>query len=188
MGGPSYAAWSTPAPPRAATARRPSSSPCPCSASTKRPSPPAAGWSSRALAQGVHGVHLARARDPEGVKRFVQAARYPIHKQATDTLGVGLRGWGSHTYAAWVWGLSVPEYLQKADVWPLNPEGEIMLGVKLEDQEALDSAAETLSVPGPGLCRARTAGPGAVVRLPGRPGRPAVAAGGRRLPATWCWS
>ena len=43
----SCAAWSTPAPPRAATARRPSSSPCPCSASTKRPSPPAAGWSSR---------------------------------------------------------------------------------------------------------------------------------------------
>ena len=109
----------------------------------------AGGWMvQQALAQGVHGVHLARARDPEGVKRFVQAARYPIHKQATDTLGVGLRGWGSHTYAAWVWGLSVPEYLQKADVWPLNPEGEIMLGVKLEDQEALDNAAETLSVPG----------------------------------------
>lgn len=109
----------------------------------------AGGWMvQQALAQGVHGVHLARARDPEGVKRFVQAARYPIHKQATDTLGVGLRGWGSHTYAAWVWGLSVPEYLQKADVWPLNPEGEIMLGVKLEDQEALDDAAETLSVPG----------------------------------------
>ena len=109
----------------------------------------AGGWMvQQALAQGVHGVHLARARDPEGVKRFVQAARYPIHKQATDTLGVGLRGWGSHTYAAWVWGLSVPEYLRKADVWPLNPEGEIMLGVKLEDQEALDNAAETLSVPG----------------------------------------
>ena len=58
-------------------------------------------------------------------------------------MGVGLRGWGSQTYAAWVWGLSVPDYLQKADVWPLNPEGEIVLGVKLEDQEALDRAAET---------------------------------------------
>ena len=109
----------------------------------------AGGWMvQQALAQGVHGVHLARARDPEGVKRFVQAARYPIHKQAIDTLGVGLRGWGSHTFAAWVWGLNAQEYLQKADVWPLNPEGEIMLGVKLEDQQALDRAAETLSVPG----------------------------------------
>ena len=45
--------------------------------------------------RSVHGVHLARARDPEGVKRFVQAARYPIHKQAIDITGVGLRGWGS---------------------------------------------------------------------------------------------
>ena len=109
----------------------------------------AGGWMvQQALAQGVHGVHLARARDPEGVKRFVQAARYPIHKQAIDIVGVGLRGWGSHTFAAWVWGLNAQEYLQKADVWPLNPQGEIMLGVKLEDQQALDRAAETLSVPG----------------------------------------
>ena len=109
----------------------------------------AGGWMvQQALAQGVHGVHLARARDPEGVKRFVQAARYPIHKQAVDVIGEGLRGWGSHTFAAWVWGLNAQEYLQKADVWPLNPEGEIMLGVKLEDQQALDRAAETLSVPG----------------------------------------
>ncbi len=109
----------------------------------------AGGWMvQQALAQGVHGVHLARARDPEGVKRFVQAARYPIHKQAVDVVGEGLRGWGSHTFAAWVWGLNAQEYLQKADVWPLNPEGEIMLGVKLEDQQALDRAAETLSVPG----------------------------------------
>ena len=109
----------------------------------------AGGWMvQQALAQGVHGVHLARARDPEGVKRFVQAARYPIHKQAIDVVCEGLRGWGSHTFAAWVWGLSTQEYLQKADVWPLNPEGEIMLGVKLEDQQALDRAAETLSVPG----------------------------------------
>ena len=109
----------------------------------------AGGWMvQQALAQGVHGVHLARARDAEGVKRFVQAARYPIHKQAVDVVGEGLRGWGSHTFAAWVWGLNAQEYLQKADVWPLNPEGEIMLGVKLEDQQALDRGAETLSVPG----------------------------------------
>ncbi len=113
------------------------------------PTVTAGGWMvQQALAQGVHGVHLARARDPEGVKRFVQAARYPIHKQAIDIVGEGLRGWGSQTFAAWVWGLSTQEYLQKADVWPLNPEGEIMLGVKLEDQLALDRAAETLSVPG----------------------------------------
>lgn len=102
----------------------------------------------QALAQGVHGVHLARARDPEAVKRYVQAARYPIHKQAVDIVGEGLRGWGSQKFAAWVWGISSREYLKRADVWPLNPEGEIMLGVKIEDRFALEYAEQTLAVPG----------------------------------------
>ncbi|MDQ7065091.1 MAG: aldolase/citrate lyase family protein [candidate division KSB1 bacterium] len=104
----------------------------------------------QALAQGIHGIHLARARDPKAVKAFVRAARYPIHKQAIDVLGEGLRGWGSHKFAAWVWGVSEKEYLQKADVWPLNPQGEIMLGVKIEDRHALANAEKTLAVPG--LC------------------------------------
>lgn len=104
----------------------------------------------QALAQGVHGVHLARARDPQAVKRFVQCVRYPIHEQAVDIIGKGYRGWGSHKFAAWVWGIEEQEYLKKADVWPLNPEGEIMLGVKLEDTEALANAEETLKIPG--LC------------------------------------
>lgn len=109
----------------------------------------AGGWMvEQALAQGVHGVHLARARDSEAVKRFVQAARYPIHKQQIDVLGEGLRGWGSHIFAAWVWGLEREEYLKKADVWPLNPDGEVMLGVKIEDQQALANVATTLAVPG----------------------------------------
>jgi len=102
----------------------------------------------QALAQGVHGLHLGRARDPEAVKRYVQAARYPIHKQAVETLGEGVRGWGSQMFAAWVWGIDSKEYLKKADVWPLNPEGELMLGIKIEDQYALQHAEVTLAVPG----------------------------------------
>jgi 4-hydroxy-2-oxoheptanedioate aldolase len=102
----------------------------------------------QALAQGVHGIHLGRARDPGAVKRFVQAARYPVHKQATDLLGEGLRGWGSQMFAAWVWGIEPKEYLIKADVWPLNPEGELMLGLKIEDRLALENVEQTLAVPG----------------------------------------
>lgn len=109
----------------------------------------AGGWMiEQTLAQGVHGVHLARARDPEAVKRYVQAARYPIHKQRVDSLGEGWRGWGSQNFAAWVWGLDSRDYLKRADVWPLNPDGEIMLGVKIEDQFAVAAADRTLAVPG----------------------------------------
>jgi len=107
------------------------------------------GWMvQQALAQGVHGVHLARARDPEAVKRFIQAARYPHHKQAQDIVGEGLRGWGSHKFAATIWGITEKEYLQRADVWPLNPDGEIMLGLKIEDQQALKNAEKSIALPG----------------------------------------
>jgi 4-hydroxy-2-oxoheptanedioate aldolase len=100
------------------------------------------------LAQGVHGVHLVRARDPEAIKRFVQSARYPIHKQAIDIIGEGLRGWGSHKFAANIWGIPEEEYLKKADVWPLNPDGELMLGIKIEDIYALKNTEISAAVPG----------------------------------------
>ncbi len=107
------------------------------------------GWMvQQALAQGVHGVHLARARSAQAAKRFVQAARYSLHKRGIDVAGEGLRGWGSHLFAAWVWGLAPEEYLTKADVWPLNPDGELMLGVKIEDIQALANSAATLAMPG----------------------------------------
>ena len=36
----------------------------------------------------------------------------------------------------------------KADAWPLNPNGELLLGLKLEDKYALANAEENLKVPG----------------------------------------
>ena len=102
----------------------------------------------QALAAGVHGIHIVRARSPAAVKALVQAIRYPIHKQAIDVLGEGLRGWGSQGFAADIWGLDDQEYLRIADVWPLNPEGEIVVGVKIEDPHALENAEATTKVPG----------------------------------------
>src|SRR4030042_1460468 len=102
----------------------------------------------QALAQGVHGVHLCRAQDPEAVKRFVQAARYPFQEKAVSIVGTGVRGWGSQKFAAWVWGIDEKEYLKRADVWPLNPEGELILGLKIEDQFALENVEKSLAIPG----------------------------------------
>lgn len=102
----------------------------------------------QALACGIHGVHLCRARDPEAVRLFVQAVRYPHHKQAVEKIGEGLRGFGSHKFPAEIWGVSEERYFDLADVWPLNSAGEIMLGIKIEDRHALANAERSLRIPG----------------------------------------
>ena len=50
--------------------------------------------------------------------------------------------------AARIWGVTADEYGEKADVWPLNPNGELLLGLKLEDKYALANAEENVKVPG----------------------------------------
>ena len=40
------------------------------------------------------------------------------------------------------------EYGEKADTWPLNPNGELLLGLKLEDKYALENAEANAKIPG----------------------------------------
>ena len=104
------------------------------------------------LAAGVHGVTLCHARDPKAVAEFVRCARFPHHRQGVDggPLEEGLRGNGGQGHASAVWGLTPKEYMRRADVWPLNPEGEVLIGLKLEDRYCLENAAACASVPGVG--------------------------------------
>ena len=104
------------------------------------------------LATGVHGIMLTHADSPGAVRAFVEAARFPIHKQGVDKgINEGRRGAHGTPTAAQIWGVSNEEYLDKADVWPLNPNGELLLGLKLEDKYALANAEENLKIPGIGF-------------------------------------
>jgi len=101
------------------------------------------------LATGVHGILLCHADSPGAVKAFVEAVRFPTHKQGVDQgISEGRRGVHGNTTAARIWGISADQYIDKADVWPLNPNGELLLGLKLEDKYALANAEENLKVPG----------------------------------------
>jgi 4-hydroxy-2-oxoheptanedioate aldolase len=101
------------------------------------------------LATGVHGILLTHADTPGAVRAFVEAVRLPIHKQGLDQgINEGRRGAHGAPTAAQIWGISTEEYLDKADVWPLNPNGELLLGLKLEDKYALANAEQNLKVPG----------------------------------------
>jgi 4-hydroxy-2-oxoheptanedioate aldolase len=101
------------------------------------------------LATGVHGVLLTHADTPGAVRAFVEAIRFPIHKQGIGNgISEGRRGVHGADTASKIWGISRDEYLQKANAWPLNPDGELLLGLKLEDKYALENAEQNLKVPG----------------------------------------
>jgi len=102
------------------------------------------------LATGVHGIMLTHADTPGAIRAFVEMVRLPIHHQgiAKGVLDEGRRGAHGSPTAAQIWGVTTQEYEDKADVWPLNPNGELLLGVKLEDKYALANAEQNLRVPG----------------------------------------
>jgi 4-hydroxy-2-oxoheptanedioate aldolase len=101
------------------------------------------------LATGIHGVMLCHAQSPAAVKAFVESARLPTSRLGVgEGLGEGKRGVHGVPTAAKIWGISPKEYIEKADVWPLNPNGELILGLKIEDKYALENVDASLSVPG----------------------------------------
>jgi 4-hydroxy-2-oxoheptanedioate aldolase len=103
----------------------------------------------QALAAGVHGLLLCHVESPGAVRAFIEAARYPHQTAAVgDRLGVGRRGSGGQAHAASIWGVTVNEYMARADAWPLNTAGELLLGLKIENIRALANVEASVAVPG----------------------------------------
>jgi 4-hydroxy-2-oxoheptanedioate aldolase len=100
------------------------------------------------LATGVHGLLLVHAESPEAVRAFVETARYAFMPSSGPELGQGRRGHGGQNHAAEIWGVSVDDYFKLADPWPLNPRGELLLGLKIENVRALANVQQTTRVPG----------------------------------------
>lgn len=104
------------------------------------------------LARGVHGVLLCQAESADAVRAFVESCRYPINALGVGQgLGGGTRGRGSEPSAAEVWGVDTDAYFDRADPWPFNPEGELLLGVKIESPTGVSNVEQILSVPGIGF-------------------------------------
>jgi len=124
------------------------------------------------LGRGVHGILLCQAETADAVRAFVEACRYPHHLGGVDPeipspedrlagatrpaaadglLGIGTRGRGSENTAAPVWGLTGDAYMARCEPWPLNPRGELLLGVKLESPEGIAQADAICAVPGLGF-------------------------------------
>jgi len=79
----------------------------------------------------------------------VQSMRYPPLKGETRREPVGIRGYGTGG-ATWAWGVNAAEYERRADVWPLNPDGDLIAIVMIESVVGLKNLDAIASVPGVG--------------------------------------
>jgi len=100
---------------------------------------------------GAYGVVWPHISTAEEAYNAVAACRYPRPKSAAAYEPQGQRG-DSPAAAARYWGLTPQEYYAKADVWPLNPLGELLVIIMCEDVQAIDNLPEILrEVPGIGV-------------------------------------
>jgi 4-hydroxy-2-oxoheptanedioate aldolase len=107
-------------------------------------------FAKQALDRGVYGVVWPHISDAEQAHNAVAACRYPRKKTAEFYEPAGMRGDGP-TAACRYWGLTQQEYYTKADVWPLNPQGEILVFIMIESVRGIDNLDDILKkVPGIG--------------------------------------
>jgi 4-hydroxy-2-oxoheptanedioate aldolase len=102
------------------------------------------------LDMGAFGIMFPAIENKQQALEAVSSARYPQLKGSKHPNPVGRRGNGNMP-AAWFWGLTRPEYSRRADIWPANPQGELLLFLQVETVEGVKNIDEILSVPGIGV-------------------------------------
>ena len=103
------------------------------------------------LDQGVYGIVWPHVSTVEEARNAVSACRYPRPRSAAYFEPAGQRG-DAPAAAARYWGLTQQEYYARADVWPLNPQGEILVAVMCEEVRAIKNLPSMLQeVPGIGV-------------------------------------
>lgn len=118
--------------------------------------PPNGGENSQWIAKqvldiGVYGVVWPHVSTVEDARNAVAACRYPRPEGAPHFHPAGQRG-DAPTAAARYWGISAQDYYKRADVWPLAPDGEILVAIMCEEKRAIANLPRILKdVPGIGV-------------------------------------
>ena len=99
---------------------------------------------------GVYGIVWPHISTVDEAYNAVASCRYPRLKSAPLFEPAGVRGDGPHG-AVRYWGLTQQDYYDRADVWPLNPKGEIFVILMMEDTKGIENLDDILKkVPGIG--------------------------------------
>lgn len=96
------------------------------------------------LDAGVHGIVFPTIESTEQVMTAILAMRYPQKKGDAAPEPAGLRG-TAPGFASRAWGLSQPEYIEKADLWKLDPGGQLIPWFLIESPAGVAAA--------PAICR-----------------------------------
>jgi 4-hydroxy-2-oxoheptanedioate aldolase len=96
----------------------------------------------QALDSGAYGLALPRLETVAEAERIIQAARYPAPRARAGDPG-GVRGYDPRV-AARYWGVPPDEYLELADVWPVNPDGNLLLVGLVETVRGVENLASIL--------------------------------------------
>ena len=97
----------------------------------------------QALDTGVYGLVLPHLNNVEDAQAAVVAARYPQIPGAADFEPQGERGWWTRI-APRYWGLTPAEYYDAADLWPLDPGGNMLLMGIIEEPEGVKNIRDIL--------------------------------------------
>ena len=95
------------------------------------------------LDTGVYGLVLPHLNTVEEAKAAVVAARYPQVPGVADFEPQGQRGWWPRLVTRY-WGLTAQQYYDVADLWPLDPDGELVILAIVEEAEAVKNIRDIL--------------------------------------------
>ena len=95
------------------------------------------------LDAGVSGIMFVEVESAEEAEMGLAAMRYASEGGTRPDESVGS--------APAYWGVDEDEYRTKADLWPLDPEGELISWVIVESHEGLANVREIAAVPGIGV-------------------------------------
>ena len=98
-----------------------------------------------ALDLGLMGILINNVETPEQAENIVRTMRYMPARDSKIPNPRGVRGTAGA--APWFWGISGAEYRQRADLWPLNPEGDLLFWPMIETVEGVKNADAIAQVP-----------------------------------------
>ena len=96
----------------------------------------------RQLNAGHVGVVMEAVESAQEVRDVIKAVRLTSAGGTRPEIGLDK--------SAAYWGLSVDEYKKKADVWPLNKNGELLITAIIESRAGIEKVREIAAEPGVG--------------------------------------